>query len=118
MIRMCACLLSAALLAAPAFADACQWGNSIKSEAVGSTTDDGGAVTIHNRLTCCHDNVTVCSMPIDGVGDVTVEWSHGAGDIPDEIEVTPPFGWRAEPPAIVVPEGGAAIINILPELVG
>ena len=54
------------------------------------------------------------TLTLDGL-TVSVRVDRGLGMLPDTMTVTPPPGYIAWPPEIVVPEGGAGTILILLE---
>lgn len=53
------------------------------------------------------------TLTIPGLS-VTLEMRVGNGDVPDEMFVTPPEGFIAVPPAVVVPEKETGRVLIVP----
>jgi len=64
-----------------------------------------------NRVTGGLMSPTFATLRLDNLA-VLVRVDHADGDLPDTVTVTPPEGWIAVPPSIVLQEDQAGIIEI------
>ena len=93
---------------------ACLFGLSV---AIALPQIDGADVTLRNRLTGNQPDVTTCTLDVGGV-QIGVTWHHLPGDVPDEIEITPPPGYVVDRPRVVVPENDETTVRVRAVLMG
>jgi hypothetical protein len=111
MTRLAIALCAAA---APALADDCRWGGAPYSTANVAPDGEGGAViTFWNGLTPPNPFDAPCHVPF-GEGEIVIEWEHGPGMLPDTGFVTPPEGYIAIPPYVVIEEEDTGTVRIVP----
>jgi hypothetical protein len=87
------------------------------STVTGEPVPGGADLYVQNNLALSRAPGAVCVLQFD-FGQVGVEWTHGAGDDPDAMRVTPPAGWVADPPDAIIPEGGAVRVKVRGGLLG
>jgi hypothetical protein len=111
-----------ALAATPAAADgSLTWGRPLDSAAGPNVLDlvrcEGGAcaarVTFHNSHLKGFAFTRRFTLDMGGL-PVAVTITEGEAMAPDEIAVTPPPGFAADPPRLVVEEDGTGIVTIRP----
>jgi len=100
------CIIAAAFIATPAFAEQHQWGQS-------SVEYSGGVVTFRNELTTGQRDFNV--LLTDAGVTVLAIVMQEAGDAPDTLIVQPPPGWLAIPSEVIVEEGSVGVILITPD---
>jgi hypothetical protein len=70
-------------------------------------------VTLHNGATVSAYPFILFDLDHDGLS-VTVEVDQGPGDVPDTGTLTPPLGFMAASPSVVMDEDTGAVIRIEP----
>jgi hypothetical protein len=94
-------LIALALLAAPAYAETCEYATAGTSVTIAPHDTEFAQVHISNRL--APRNYTDCDLTIYGV-TVTVTYDALDFDAPDWFHVTVPPGFVAVPPSILLDE--------------
>lgn len=112
---MRALMLAAAMLSAPAFAsDTYIWDGDTHVHLAPSNRPGVEAEVLFSNTGIHLMNVYTFTLSIDGLAvDVRVEINASGAD--DLITVTPPPGFLAVPPSLLVPEDGGGRIDIVME---
>jgi hypothetical protein len=113
-LRRAMLLLGLALVSSPAIADPAihVWGAGHSSVQLRPSKAPGAIAEVEFANELVHANQAETFQLSLGGFAITVDMQHGPGAAPDLMTVTPPEGYIAVPPSVLVPEGASRVITI------
>ena len=95
-------VLALALCAAPAYAETCYFGPHGTSATIQPGAETFAEIVLRNKL--AGRTVDTCEVSIFGA-TFAVHYDPGKGGVPDDVAVTVPPGFAADPPEAVIADG-------------